>query len=135
MDEELVAIREKKRREIMADMNQAKDNASWPGVPVEITDSNFETNVKQFTSLVVDCWAPWCGPCRMIAPTVEALAKDFKGKVAFGKLNTDENMGVSTKFGIMSIPTLLFFKDGKLVDKMIGAVPRQQIEERMKKVL
>ncbi len=135
MDEELVAIREKKKREIMADMNQAKDKASWPGVPVEITDSNFETNVKQFTSLVVDCWAPWCGPCRMIAPTVEALAKDFKGKVAFGKLNTDENVGVSTKFGIMSIPTLLFFKDGKLVDKMIGAVPRQQIEERMKKVL
>jgi thioredoxin len=135
MDEELVAIREKKKREIMAEMNQAKDKASWPGVPVEITDSNFETNVKQFTSLVVDCWAPWCGPCRMIAPTIEALAKDFKGKVAFGKLNTDENAGISTKFGIMSIPTLLFFKDGKLVDKMIGAVPRQQIEERMKKVL
>jgi len=135
MDEELVAIREKKKREIMADMNQVKDKASWPGVPVEITDSNFETNVKQFTSLVVDCWAPWCGPCRMIAPTVEALAKDFKGKVAFGKLNTDENVGVATKFGIMSIPTLLFFKDGKLVDKMIGAAPRQQIEERMKKVL
>jgi thioredoxin 1 len=135
MDEELVAIREKKKREIMAEMNQSKDKASWPGVPIEITDSNFETNVKQFNALVVDCWAPWCGPCRMIAPTVEALAKDFKGKVAFGKLNTDENVGAATKFGIMSIPTLLFFKDGKLVDKMIGAAPRQQIEERMKKVL
>ena len=135
MDEELVSIRERKKRDFMAEMNQAKDKASWPGVPVEITDSNFESNAKQYSSLVVDCWAPWCGPCRMIAPTVEALAKDYKGKVAFGKLNTDENMSISTKFGIMSIPTLLFFKNGQLVDKMIGAVPRQQIEERMKKIL
>ncbi len=135
MDEELDYIREKKRRELMAEMNQTNDKSTWPGVPVEITDSNFESNVKQYSSLIVDCWAPWCGPCRMIAPTVEALAKDYKGKIAFGKLNTDENMGVSTKFGIMSIPTLLFFKDGKLVDKMIGAVPRGQIEDRMKKIL
>lgn len=135
MDEELVAIREKKKREHMSEMNQTKDRSSWPGVPVEITDANFESNMKQYSALVVDCWAPWCGPCRMIAPTVEALAKDYKGKVVFGKLNTDDNIGVSSKFGIMSIPTLLFFKDGKLVDKMIGAVPRQQIEERMKKIL
>jgi thioredoxin 1 len=135
MDEELVSIRERKKRDIMAEMNQAKDKARWPGIPVEITDSNFESNVKQYTSLIVDCWAPWCGPCRMVAPTVEALAKDYRGKVAFGKLNTDENMGISTKFGIMSIPTLLFFKNGQLIDKMIGAVPRQQIEERMKKIL
>ena len=135
MDEELVSIRERKKRDLMAEINQGKDKASWPGAPVEITDSNFESNVKQYTSLIIDCWAPWCGPCRMIAPTVEALAKDYKGKVAFGKLNTDENVGISTKFGIMSIPTLLFFKNGQLIDKMIGAVPRQQIEERMKKIL
>ncbi|MGC8842028.1 MAG: thioredoxin family protein, partial [Candidatus Sumerlaeaceae bacterium] len=70
-----------------------------------------------------------------LAPTIETLAKENKGKVVFGKLNTDENMAIATKFGIMSIPTLLFFKNGKLVDKMIGAVPKQYIEERIKKII
>jgi thioredoxin 1 len=106
-----------------------------PDAPIEITDANFESNVKQHNILILDCWAPWCGPCRMIAPTVEAMAKDYKGRVVFGKLNTDENIQISTKFGIMSIPTLLFFKGGKLVDKTIGALPRQQIEEHLKQLL
>jgi len=134
MDEELVEIRKKKMRDLMSADEQGKGSADWPGSPVEITDSNFDSIVKQYSLIVVDCWAPWCGPCRMIAPTIEALAKDHQGKVVFGKLNTDENMAIATKFGIMSIPTLLFFKDGKLVDKMIGAVPRQYIEERIGKI-
>jgi len=135
MDEEISAIRQKKMREIMTAANQEKTKADWPGTPVEITDANFDSMTKQYGSIVIDCWAPWCGPCRMLAPTIETLAKENKGKVVFGKLNTDENMAIATKFGIMSIPTLLFFKNGKLVDKMIGAVPKQYIEERIKKII
>lgn len=135
MNEELAGIRQKKMREMMTAMNREKERANWPETPVEITDANFESMTKQYPSLVIDCWAPWCGPCRMIAPTIDILAKENKGKIVFGKLNTDENMTVATKFGIMSIPTLLFFKDGKLVDKMIGAVPKQYIEEKIKKIV
>jgi len=106
-----------------------------PDTPIEITDSNFESNLKQHKILIVDCWAPWCGPCKMIGPTVEAMAKDYKGRAVFGKLNTDENIQIASKFGIMSIPTLLFFKNGQLVDKTIGALPRQMIEEHLNKLL
>lgn len=99
--------------------------------PIEITDANFDSNVKKNKILVIDCWAPWCGPCRMLAPTIEALAKDFKGKIVFGKLNTDDNVQISTKYGIMSIPTLLYFKNGDLVERTVGAMPRAQIEEHL----
>ena len=96
-----------------------------------ITDENFSELVKKYPKMVVDCWAAWCGPCRMIAPIVEELAKEYKGKIAFGKLNVDENENTSRKFGIMSIPTLLILKDGGLVDKIIGAVPKEHIVEKM----
>jgi thioredoxin 1 len=135
MDEEIIAIRQKKMREIMAIAEKEKERANWPGTPIEITDANFDSIIKQYSSLVIDCWAPWCGPCRMLAPTIETLAKENKGRVVFGKLNTDENTAIATKFGIMSIPTLLFFKNGKLVDKMIGAVPKQYIEQKIEKIL
>jgi thioredoxin 1 len=85
--------------------------------------------------MVVDCWAPWCGPCRMLSPVIEELAKDYEGKVVFGKLNTDYNRGVAGEFGIMSIPTLLFIKNGKLVDTIIGAVPREVIESKLRKYI
>lgn len=135
MDEELVAIRDRKLRDLMSEIDQTKDKGNWPGEPVEVTDSNFESSMKDYEYLVVDCWAPWCGPCRMIAPTIEAMAKDYKGKVVFGKLNTDQNISTAQKYGIMSIPTLLFFKNGELVDRLIGAVPRQYIEEKLKSIL
>lgn len=117
----------------MTTSGQCKPGA--PDAPIEVTDANFESKLKEHKILIVDCWAPWCGPCRMIGPTIEALAKDYKGKAVFGKLNTDENMQLSMKFGIMSIPTLLFFKDCQLVDKTVGALPRQQIEEHLKEIL
>ena len=127
MDEGLSAPAKRKRG--IPIMNAA------PDTPIEITDSNFESNLKQHKILIVDCWAPWCGPCKMIGPTVEAMAKDYKGRAVFGKLNTDENIQIASKFGIMSIPTLLFFKNGQLVDKTIGALPRQMIEEHLNKLL
>jgi len=135
MDKELGAIREKKLRDLMNEINKAKNKENWPEEPVEITDSTFESTVQQYDLLVVDCWAPWCGPCKMIAPTIKALAKEYKGKAVFGKLNTDENITIATKFSIMSIPTLLFFKNGELVDKLIGAVPRQFIEEKLQQLI
>ena len=83
--------------------------------------------------LVVDCWADWCGPCRMLSPVIERLAEDYSGKVAFGKLNVDENQAEVQRFKIMAIPTVLFFKDGQMVDQIVGVVPREEIEGVMRK--
>ena len=102
------------------------------GKPIEVTDANFEAEVvKSTTPVVVDFWAVWCGPCRMIAPVVEELATEYAGKVQFAKLNVDENPNVSMKYGIRSIPTLLVFKNGKPVDQIVGAVPKRTIQAKV----
>lgn len=102
---------------------------------LHLNDSNFDSTVKSSQKLIVDCWAPWCGPCRMLAPTFEALAKDYKGKVSFAKLDTDESPKTAMALSIHSIPTLLFFRDGKQVDRLTGAHPRANIEAAIKKNL
>ena len=100
--------------------------------PIEVTDANFDAQVVQSTTpVVVDFWAVWCGPCRMIAPVVEELATEYAGKVQFAKLNVDENPNVSMKYGIRSIPTLLVFKNGKPVDQIVGAVPKRAIQAKV----
>jgi len=113
----------------------ATKGADWPNEPVTLTDAGFDAFVAKYPMVVVDCWAPWCGPCRMVAPVVEALAKEMAGKVAFGKLNTDENPKTPGKFNISAIPTLLVFKDGKLADRVIGAMPKEQLATKIKKHL
>ena len=101
--------------------------------PVEVTDADFDEFVKNNPKVVVDCWAAWCAPCRMLAPTIDELASE-KPDVKFAKLDVDKNRAVPTKYGIMSIPTLLYFKDGKLVDKTLGALPKAAIESKLAKL-
>jgi len=100
---------------------------------IEITDTNFATEVEQSdVPVLIDFWAVWCGPCKMVAPIVEELANEYDGKAKIGKLDVDNNQQTAMKFGIRSIPTLLIFKDGKVVDTIIGTVPKGQIEEKLK---
>ncbi|MBL8849241.1 MAG: thioredoxin [Planctomycetaceae bacterium] len=95
---------------------------------LELTDANFDTEVlKSEQPVLVDFWAPWCGPCRMIAPAVEEIANEYQGKVRVGKLNTDQARQAAINYRIQSIPTLLLFKDGKPAEQLLGAVPKQQI--------
>lgn len=104
--------------------------------PITITDDNFDTEVlKSDRPVLIDFWATWCGPCRMIAPIVEELANEYEGKVKIGKLDVDENQQTSIKFGVRSIPTLLLFKDGKVKDTIIGAVPKSHLVQKLNSAL
>ncbi len=100
---------------------------------VEITDANFDELVaKSDKPVLVDFWAEWCGPCRQVGPIVEELSKEYDGKALIGKLNVDNNPNVAMKFGIRSIPTLLFFKGGQMVDRQVGLVPKSVLEGKLK---
>ncbi len=100
--------------------------------PLTLTDDNFEQEViKSDKAVLIDFWAVWCGPCKIIAPIVEELASEYEGKLKVGKLDVDENQQTSIKYGVRSIPTLLIFKDGKVKDQIIGAVPKAQIVQRL----
>ncbi|HEX5829330.1 MAG TPA: thioredoxin [Gemmatimonadaceae bacterium] len=100
---------------------------------IAVTDADFETQVEQHQGLaVVDFWATWCGPCRMIAPMLDQLAEEYDGKAKVTKLDVDANIRTATRFNVRSIPTVLFFKDGKLVDQVVGAVPKQMLDSKFK---
>lgn len=104
--------------------------------PIEFTDQNFNTEVLQSDKpVLVDFWAVWCGPCKMIAPFVEELAGEFEGKAKVGKLDVDNNQETAIKYGVRSIPTVLIFKAGKVADTIIGAVPKVQLKQKLEAVL
>ena len=104
--------------------------------PITLTDNNFEEEViKSDKPVLIDFWAVWCGPCKIIAPVVEELAAEYEGKIKVGKLDVDENQQASIKYGVRSIPTLLIFKDGKVKDTIIGAVPKSQIVQKLNSAL
>jgi len=103
---------------------------------LEITDANFEELVlKADKPVLVDFWAEWCGPCRMVGPVVEEISKEYSGKAIVGKVNVDNNPGISMKFGIRNIPALLYFNKGEIVDKQIGAVPKSVLAGKLDKQL
>lgn len=136
MSSEIDEIRQRKMQELMRGAGSKVAGVDqWPEGAIQVSDDTFESFVKRFPKVVVDCWAPWCGPCRMLSPTIDTLAKGMKGKVAFAKLNTDDNYGTAGKFRIMSIPTLLFFKDGQLVNRMVGAAPKSTVEQEIREAL
>ncbi len=129
-ENELEKIRQKKLQELMKKMG-GEEKAGETGVvskPVVATRSNFDEILKKNKYVVVDFWAEWCMPCRMIAPIVEELAKEYAGKVVFAKLNTDENQQIAVRYGISAIPTLIFFRNGKPVDQIVGAMPKSEIK-------
>src|ERR1035441_8888669 len=123
-------------RKIQAMLDAAKKGqAPVAKQPIILTDSNFSGAVSANELLVVDFWAPWCGPCRMIGPIIEALSPEYTGKAAFGKMNVDENQVVPSSFGIMSIPTIIIFNNGKEVERLVGAYPKAHIEAIIKRYL
>ncbi|MCG6157545.1 thioredoxin [Rubinisphaera margarita] len=106
------------------------------GNVIEFTDDNFQTEVLQGDQTVlVDFWAPWCGPCKMLTPTIEELADQYKGKARIGKLNTDDNPNIASEHGISAIPTLMIFKEGELVERLTGVVPKEQLAATLEKHL
>lgn len=102
---------------------------------LEITDANFEELVASGKPVVVDFWATWCGPCKKIAPEIEALAKEYEGQAIVGKCDVDSNDGLTGKFGVRNIPTVLFIKNGEVVDKQVGAAPKSTFEDKLKAIL
>ena len=100
-----------------------------------LTETSFDEAVVEHGALVVDFWAPWCGPCRAIAPTLEALGQEYAGRVAIAKVNVDEQPILASRYQVRSIPTLLFIKDGKVVDQVVGAAPKAQLSKRMDALL
>jgi thioredoxin 1 len=131
-NKELERIKEKKLKELLRELEEKRMMESKV---VHFTDSNFNEIVSKNSLVIVDFWAEWCMPCRMIAPIIEDLAKEYAGKVLVGKLNVDENPATASRFHVFSIPTLLLMKDGAEVDRIVGLVPKSQIEALLKKYL
>lgn len=132
-DPEIEKIQKKKIADMLKQAQvQTKPIEKPTGKPIVLTDNNFAAELAKHSLILVDFWAPWCGPCRMVGPIIEQLAAEYAGKVAFGKVNVDENQLVPSRFGIMSIPTMMVFKDGKAVQSIIGACPKSQIESKFK---
>lgn len=129
-DQELERIRQAKLQEMLRG-GASREQKPALAKPFDVSDATFDRIVRKYPLIVVDCWAPWCGPCRMVAPIVEELAKEYAQRIVFGKLNVDENPKTAMHYQTMSIPTLLVFKNGKLVDRIVGAMPKPALEAKI----
>ena len=134
-DDEINNIMAKKMKDLSSRNNGISSGANKSKVviaaPITLTDSNFVEAVNKYPLLVVDFWAPWCGPCRMVSPVIEQLAREHAGKVVFGKLNVDENPRIASAFGIQSIPTIAIFKNGRNIDGFIGVTSKSQMQTKI----
>lgn len=130
-DEELKIINEKRMKKLQQIMNE-KELLKNIKIPLNLDDSNFTQTINKFPLLLVDFWAPWCGPCRMMSPLIDQIGKEYMGKLVVGKVNVDENPTISRQFGISSIPTLILFKRGQAVNKIIGSVSKNKIDEMVR---
>ena len=130
-DEELKLINEKKMKELQQLVNE-KELLKTIKEPIILSDSTFFETINKFPLMLVDFWAPWCGPCRMMSPIVDQIGRDYPGKLAVGKINVDENQLIARQFSVSSIQTLILFKRGKLLNKIIGAVSKNRINEMVK---
>jgi thioredoxin 1 len=132
-DPEIEKIQKKKMVE-MIERSQAPAKPVEKPVdkPIVLTDGNFSSEVAKHSLMVVDFWAPWCGPCRMVGPLIEQLAAEYAGRVMFGKINVDENQTIPSQFVVQSIPTLIVFKNGEPVETLVGACQKSYIESKFK---
>jgi thioredoxin len=130
-DEELKIINEKRMKKLQQIMNE-KELLKNIKDPLNLDDSNFFQTISKFPLLLVDFWAPWCGPCRMMSPLIDQIGKEYMGKLVVVKVNVDENPTISRQFGISSIPTLILFKKGQAVNKIIGSVSKNKIDEMVR---
>ena len=121
--------------QMSVEYSEEQEKEQEEGPVIELHDATFDQVVKEHHLLVVDCWAEWCGPCKMVEPIIEELASDYKGRITFGKLNVDFNQSVAARFGVTSIPTLLIFEDGELVGQKVGAQPKEALDAEFKKYL
>jgi thioredoxin len=130
-DEELKIINEKRMKKLQQIINE-KELLKNIKDPLNLDDSSFFQTISKFPLLLVDFWAPWCGPCRMMSPLIDQIGKEYTGKLVVGKVNVDENTRISGQFGISSIPTLILFKKGQAVNKIIGSVSKNKIDEMVR---
>ena len=121
--------------QMSVEYNEEQEEEQDEELVIELKDATFDQVLKEHQLLVVDCWAAWCAPCKMVEPIIEELASEYKGRITFGKLNVDFNQSVASRFGVMSIPTLLIFKDGELVRQKVGAQPKETLEAELTKYL
>lgn len=130
-DEELRIINEKRMKKLQQIVNE-KELLKNIKEPLNLDDSNFAQTINKYPLVLVDFWAPWCGPCRMMSPIIDQVGKEYIGKLVVGKVNVDENPNISGQFGISSIPTLILFKRGQVVNNIIGSVSKSRIDEMVK---
>jgi thioredoxin len=130
-DEELRIINEKRMKKLQRIINE-KELLKNITEPLNLEDSDFTQTINKFPLLLVDFWAPWCGPCRMMSPIIDQVGKEYQGKLVVGKVNVDENPNISRQFEISSIPTLILFKRGQAVNNIIGSVSKSRIDEMVR---
>ncbi len=130
-DEEVEKIKE----EMVDKMMNEKESKQYPKKPIELNDNDFQESIEEYPLVLVDFWAAWCGPCKMMEPVLEELAKDYQGEVVIGKMNVDKNQDIPSRFQVSSIPTMVLFKEGEAVDRMVGALQKEQLKQKFEEHL